>query len=136
MSRTCPFITFIICISGQCFIYERGNQRVSYTATGIIGFFFLTIGVTGVLSIIGTMKWLDFLYTLSYIKLAITLMKYVPQAVYNYRRKSTSGWSIGNILLDFTGGTLSMLQMILNAYNYGKSQLDISVVPFNKLFLL
>lgn len=36
----------------------------------------------------------------------------------NYRRKSTTGWSIGNILLDFTGGMLSMLQMILNAYNY------------------
>jgi hypothetical protein len=38
----------------------------------------------------------------------------------NYRRKSTEGWSIGNILLDFTGGILSMLQMILNAYNYSK----------------
>lgn len=37
----------------------------------------------------------------------------------NYRRKSTVGWSIGNILLDFTGGMLSMLQMILNGYNYG-----------------
>lgn len=37
----------------------------------------------------------------------------------NYRRKSTLGWSIGNVLLDFTGGTLSMLQMILNAYNHG-----------------
>lgn len=41
------------------------------------------------------------------------------KAVMNYRRKSTSGWSIGNILLDFTGGILSMLQMILNSYNYG-----------------
>lgn len=100
-------------------MYERGVQRVSYTASGIIGVFFVTVLTTGVMSIIGTMKWLDFLYTLSYIKLAITLMKYVPQAVLNYRRKSTSGWSIGNILLDFTGGTLSMLQMILNAYNYG-----------------
>lgn len=37
----------------------------------------------------------------------------------NYRRKSTVGWSIGNIFLDFTGGMLSMLQMMLNAYNYG-----------------
>lgn len=36
----------------------------------------------------------------------------------NFRRKSTVGWSIGNIFLDFTGGSLSMLQMILNAYNY------------------
>lgn len=39
----------------------------------------------------------------------------------NYQRKSTIGWSIGNVLLDFTGGMLSMLQMMLNAYNYGKS---------------
>lgn len=38
----------------------------------------------------------------------------------NYKRKSTVGWSIGNIFLDFTGGLLSMLQMILNAYNYGE----------------
>lgn len=46
-------------------------------------------------------------------------IKWFPfQALMNYRRKSTTGWSIGNILLDFTGGTLSMLQMILNAYNY------------------
>lgn len=37
----------------------------------------------------------------------------------NYRRKSTSGWSIGNVLLDFIGGWLSMLQMMINAYNYG-----------------
>ena len=27
------------------------------------------------------------------------------------------GWSIGNILLDFTGGVLSMLQMFLIGYN-------------------
>lgn len=38
----------------------------------------------------------------------------------NYKRKSTVGWSIGNIILDFTGGILSMLQMIINAYNYSK----------------
>lgn len=38
----------------------------------------------------------------------------------NYKRKSTVGWSIGNIFLDFTGGALSILQMILNAYNYSK----------------
>lgn len=41
------------------------------------------------------------------------------QAWYNYRRKSTIGWSIGNILLDFTGGSLSLLQMFLDAYNHG-----------------
>lgn len=102
----------------QCFIYERGDQRVSYTAQGILGIFATIIIVSGVLVGTGTWHWLDFLYALSYIKLAITLIKYVPQAVLNFRRKSTVGWSIENILLDFTGGTLSMLQMLLNAYNY------------------
>lgn len=72
-----------------------------------------------ILAIVTTIKWLDFLYYCSYVKLSITLIKYVPQAFYNYKRKSTVGWSIGNIFLDFTGGMLSMLQMILNAYNYG-----------------
>ena len=38
----------------------------------------------------------------------------------NFRRKSTVGWSIGNVLLDFTGGSLSILQMFLTSYNYGK----------------
>lgn len=39
----------------------------------------------------------------------------------NYKRKSTEGWSIGNVLLDFTGGVFSILQMIIQSYNNGKS---------------
>ncbi|VDO99023.1 unnamed protein product [Heligmosomoides polygyrus] len=38
-------------------------------------------------------------------------------AVLNFRRKSTSGWSIGNVLLDFTGGCLDILQMCLQCWN-------------------
>jgi len=44
------------------------------------------------------------------------------QALMNFRRKSTVGWSIGNILLDFTGGILSMMQMFLISYNTGTCQ--------------
>jgi len=36
----------------------------------------------------------------------------------NYKRQSTEGWSIGNILLDLTGGLLSVLQMFFLAINY------------------
>ena len=68
---------------------------------------------------------LDYLYIFSYVKLVITIIKYIPQAWYNYRRKSTIGWSIGNIFLDFTGGSLSMCQMFLLAYNYGKKILSL-----------
>lgn len=41
--------------------------------------------------------------------------------------------SIGNILLDFTGGSLSMLQMILNAHNYGKFHSRILILSQNNL---
>ncbi|XP_053946212.1 cystinosin homolog isoform X2 [Anastrepha ludens] len=102
----------------QCFLYERGDQKVSKTASGILGTYALIVVVSAILVAVDVIHWLDFLYYCSYIKLSITIIKYVPQALMNYRRKSTVGWSIGNILLDFIGGTLSMLQMILNASNY------------------
>ncbi|XP_052902897.1 cystinosin homolog isoform X1 [Anopheles moucheti] len=102
----------------QCFIYERGEQKVSRIAWGILVIFVIVIIVAGILVGTETFHWLDFLYVLSYIKLSVTLIKYVPQAVLNFRRKSTVGWSIENVLLDFTGGMLSMLQMLLNGYNY------------------
>ncbi|XP_053666897.1 cystinosin homolog [Anopheles marshallii] len=102
----------------QCFIYERGEQRVSRIAWGILVIFVIVVIVAGILVGTETFHWLDFLYVLSYIKLSVTLIKYVPQAVLNFRRKSTVGWSIENVLLDFTGGMLSMLQMLLNGYNY------------------
>ncbi|KAH8310756.1 hypothetical protein KR044_002895, partial [Drosophila immigrans] len=110
---------FATCITiAQCFTYERGMQRVSRTAYGLLVVFALVVIVSAGLAGNSVIHWLDFLYYCSYVKLTITIIKYIPQALMNYRRKSTVGWSIGNILLDFTGGTLSMLQMILNAHNY------------------
>lgn len=100
--------------------FQRAEQRVSNIARGILGTLFVVVIVAVILSAVDVWHWLDFLNVCSYIKLAITLMKYVPQALMNYRRKSTVGWSIGNILLDFTGGMLSMLQMMLNSYNYSE----------------
>jgi len=131
---------------GQCFFYERGNQRVSWTARGILSVFAVFVFISLILASTDVIKWLDFLTYCSYVKLTITLIKYVPQAFMNYRRKSTEGWSIGNILLDFTGGILSMLQMILNAYNYNdwesifgdptKFGLGLFSVVFDILFII
>ncbi|KAG8227423.1 hypothetical protein J437_LFUL000432 [Ladona fulva] len=102
----------------QCFIYEKGSQTISLTARGILALFFVVLIIMGSLSGANVVHWLDFLYACSYVKLTITLIKYIPQAYMNYLRKSTEGWSIGNIFCDFTGGAFSMLQMILNGYNY------------------
>lgn len=59
--------------------------------------------------------WLDYLYMLSIIKLVITFIKYIPQLILNYRRKSTVGWNVWNVLLDFAGGILSLAQLLLDA---------------------
>lgn len=59
-------------------------------------------------------NWLDYLYLLSFVKIGISLIKYIPQVILNMRRQSTVGWSIWNILLDCTGGTLSILQLVLD----------------------
>ena len=56
---------------------------------------------------------------LGYLKVTITLMKYFPQAFKNYARQSTEGWSIANVLLDFTGGAFSILQIFIDGANTG-----------------
>uniref|UniRef100_UPI0037E89172 cystinosin n=1 Tax=Semicossyphus pulcher TaxID=241346 RepID=UPI0037E89172 len=101
----------------QAAVYERGGQKVSWTALILllIGWTFALVSLF--LAVAKKITWLEYLYYFSYIKLAVTLIKYVPQAFMNYRRKSTEGWSIGNVLLDFTGGSFSILQMILQSYN-------------------
>ncbi|XP_029906120.1 cystinosin [Myripristis murdjan] len=101
----------------QAAIYERGGQKVSKVAWVLllIGWTFALVSLF--VAVAKKITWLEYLYYFSYIKLAVTLIKYIPQASMNYRRQSTEGWSIGNVLLDFTGGTLSILQMILQSYN-------------------
>lgn len=48
----------------------------------------------------------------------------------NYRRQSTEGWSIGGVLMDFSGGLFSILQMFLQSYNNGGSTRSLkAVVP-------
>ncbi|KAI9319305.1 PQ loop repeat-domain-containing protein [Dichotomocladium elegans] len=114
------FAVHAFCISSvtlfQTRIYTANeSQRASYPAKILLG----ASSAGAFLSVIaiesGFGKWIDLLYYLSYIKLGISIIKYLPQAVLNFKRKSTVGWSIHNILLDFTGGVLSVAQLLLDA---------------------
>jgi cystinosin len=58
-------------------------------------------------------------YAVSYVKLFITLIKYMPQVLTNYRNRSTHGWSISQIMLDFVGGILSIAQLGIDSYLQG-----------------
>ncbi|KAF4452030.1 hypothetical protein F53441_5104 [Fusarium austroafricanum] len=59
---------------------------------------------------------LDIVYAVGYVKLIVTLIKYTPQIVANYRNQSTEGWSISQILLDLAGGVLSVSQQGIDSY--------------------
>lgn len=80
---------------------------------------------------------------LGYFKLAISSLKYLPQLYWNYKRKSTAGWSIFNILMDLTGGLFSFGQMGLESIfgmdvkiNIVKLVLGIMVVFYDILFVI
>ena len=108
--------------------FQRGDQTVSKICRLIIlvmGLYFLAILIA---AFAHAFSWNGFLLWASYIKLVITAIKYIPQAYMNFVRKSTEGWSIGNVLLDFTGGTFSILQMAFDVYNFSELPLFLLLI--------
>ena len=91
----------------------KPSKTVQYFIGGILFVAFFYLGLV-LIDLTTKFNWLDFLYFLSYIKIGISFVKYVPQVILNYKRKSTTGWSVWNILLDLTGGLLSDLQLVLD----------------------
>ncbi|GAA5839234.1 hypothetical protein JCM11251_006014 [Rhodosporidiobolus azoricus] len=133
---------------GQSYVYKRDPaQRLSSYNRHLLSLLLFSITLLTLLaSTSSILSWLDLVLVLSYIKLYISFAKYVPQAVINYKRKSTEGWSVGNILLDFTGGSLSLAQLVLDSWidqdwkgitgNPGKLGLSFLSLAFDLLFLV
>ena len=67
----------------QCSWYvspvQRGKEKVSKIAIILIILMYLVIVVCMIVSLAGPLSWLNYLYILSYIKLAVTVFKYTPQ---------------------------------------------------------
>lgn len=62
-----------------------------------------------------TLTFYDQVYAIQYVKLILTVWKYIPQVFANFKRQSTIGWSITQQLLDFSGGILSLLQLLIDS---------------------
>ena len=52
---------------------------MSYIGMFLLSLMWLTIFITLFVAVGNKLSWLNYLYVLSYIKLAVTLIKYVPQ---------------------------------------------------------
>ena len=116
----------------QCLVYERNGARphrlsiISTVTTSIVAAIWAIAIIVypqvdpdpcsrNHCDLKGLLTWLTWLYFLSLVKLVITLIKYIPQIVLNCRRKSTLGWNVWNVVLDFEGGVLSIGQQVLDA---------------------
>ncbi|TAQ88633.1 hypothetical protein B7494_g3050 [Chlorociboria aeruginascens] len=89
---------------------RRGNgagARISRWILGILVGSLIAVGFVGFIVIVRhdpdpMTGWagIDVVYAVSYIKVLVTLIKYMPQVATNYRNQSTHGWSIAQILFD------------------------------------
>ncbi|WJX81310.1 hypothetical protein P8452_64209 [Trifolium repens] len=128
----------------QIAIYERGSQKLSKISIGIISIVWLTAAVCFFVAL-SNHSWLWLLSIFNSIQVLMTTIKYIPQVSMNFLRKSTDGWSIGNILLDFSGGIANYGQMVvqsvdqdswINFYgNIGKVLLSLVSVFFDIIFI-
>ncbi|BGP55803.1 hypothetical protein JCM8202_005631 [Rhodotorula sphaerocarpa] len=134
-------------ILSQTALYKRGVQhQLSRFHRAVILLILFAVACAGLLAWSGWLLGLDLVLLLSAIKLYISAAKLVPQAWYNYRRQSTVGWSIENIVMDMTGGILSLIQLVIDSAldhdwrgitgNPGKLGLSFLALAFDSLFLV
>lgn len=109
-------VEFVYAIQGYMYGKKEG-MRVSKLCVVLVGLAVLAVGVDCVLAAVGVVWWLDVFYLMSYMKLGITPLKYIPQVYVIYKVKSTKGFSIAGSVLDFSGGLLSLAQMFLLSAN-------------------
>ncbi|KAJ7970717.1 Cystinosin-like protein [Quillaja saponaria] len=128
----------------QIATYERGNQTFSKVAIGIVSTVWLCVIVSFFIAF-PSHSWLWLISIYNYMQVCMTAIKYTPQAFMNFRRKSTDGFSIGYVLLDFSGGVTSYTQMVMqsidqnswvNFYgNIGKVLLSLVSISFDLIFM-
>lgn len=106
----------------------------------------ITIGNVLLLKDRASFKLLDIAELLGYIKVFMSVSKYIPQLIYNHQRKSTKGWAINSTILDIFGGVSSLGQLFLDGYlnndlssiwgNTSKLMLALVTIAFDIFFLL
>lgn len=69
----------------------------------------------------------------------ISFVKYTPAAYWNYKRKSTKGWSIFNIILDLVGAAFSIASgslSVSNGLNVTKMILALLTIVYDIIFVI
>ncbi|KAF7819477.1 cystinosin-like protein [Senna tora] len=138
---------FILTLIVLCQIasYERGTQRFSKYAVGIVCVVWFCVAVCFFIAL-PNHSWLWVISIFNSIQVCMTFIKYFPQALMNFMRKSTDGFSIGAILLDFSGGVFNYSQMAVQSIdqgswvnfsgNIGKVLISLVSIFYDSVFML
>lgn len=88
-----------------------------------------------------------FCNTMYILKVSMSLIKYIPQVMHNYERKSMQGFAIQGVALDIIGGIASLGQLACQLWkepefnlalfivNFGKIGLAVVTLTFNNIFV-
>ncbi|KAK4417845.1 Cystinosin [Sesamum alatum] len=129
----------------QIAIYDRGNQKFSRIAIAIVSVAWLSAAAC-VFVALPTHSWYWLASCFNTLQIVMTTIKYMPQAIFNFQRKSTIGFSMGYVSFDFLGSATSFCQMMVqsvdqrswvNIYgNIGKTLLSLVSISFDILFMV
>jgi len=138
----------------QCLTYKLKTHHLNRWHSYIIAVYWILLSYNLALCAAGILPFVnrtpDYRYSvveyLGYVKVSISFIKYCPQAWMNFTRQSTFGWSIGNVLLDLSGGLLAFGQQAVDAYrlndasvftsNVAKLLLSMETIGFDCLFIV
>jgi len=102
----------------QGIFYKRGKNTLSwYSILYVIFVIILTVVIyllSEVHNIIKPTERFNILLFLGFVKISMSFFKYIPLVYWNYKRKSTKGFSMTAFMFDFTGGVLSVSQEIID----------------------
>ncbi|WWC89452.1 uncharacterized protein L201_004376 [Kwoniella dendrophila CBS 6074] len=76
---------------------------------------FLSAVTSAILVWLGKLQFLDWLYLVSSIKLIISIIKYIPQIILNWKLRSSKGFAIGGIICDLIGSFFSFGQLVISS---------------------
>lgn len=103
----------------QVILFRKKEEKLSLAGALSCGGVCIALVVLTALCTFNMFSWLSLMYVMSYVKLVLTITKYIPQVYMNYLLKSTVGWHVQNVILDFAGGILSIAQLLMDAFSSG-----------------
>jgi cystinosin len=130
----------------QCVIFPRGAQTVQPAVGLLCGASWLLMVLGFGLAATHVLPWLVYLDACGLVKVVCSFFKYVPQVVFNWQRKSTTGFAAAGMALDFTGGIFSISQQALTSHvvgswapftrNAAKTSLAVETLVFDAVLLV